>query len=139
MLQRQLTMGVKHLDLGWGKTLWTHMWIDHTYAYVARWGTIAKYTCFAFEGSRVRLKRLLRNSRGVSLLNDRLGLQCVVDNYTLDDNLRKEGWEVESRAVTKQRGLQRRCTTWSHARRERNGRENMVRRIVERALRQRNR
>ena len=85
----------------------------------------------------MRLKRLLRNSVGVSLLNDRLGLRCVVDNHTLDDNVRKEGLDVESRAVTKQRGFQRRCTTWSRARRERKGRENMVRRIVERALRKR--
>ena len=23
--QRQVTMGARHLDLGWGKTLWTHM------------------------------------------------------------------------------------------------------------------
>ena len=22
-------MGVKHITLGWSKTLWTHMWIDH--------------------------------------------------------------------------------------------------------------
>ena len=137
LLQRQRTMGARHLDLGWGKTLWTHMWVDHMYAYVARWGTIARFSCFALEGSHVRLKRLLRNSGGVSLLNDRSGLQCVVDNHTLDDHLRKEGWEVESRAVTKQRGFQRRCMTWSRARRERKGRENMVRRIVERALRQR--
>ena len=137
LLQRQRTMGARHLDLGWGKTLWTHMWVDHMYAYVARWGTIARFSCFALEGSHVRLKRLLRNSGGVSLLNDRSGLQCVVDNHTLDDHLRKEGWEVESRAVNKQRGFQRRCMTWSRARRERKGRENMVRRIVERALRQR--
>ena len=85
----------------------------------------------------MRLKRLLRNSGGVSLLNDRSGLQCLVDNHTLDDNLRNEGREVESGVVTKQRGLQRPCTTWSHVRRERKGRENMVRRNVERALRQR--
>ena len=78
LLQRQLTMGARHLDLGRGKTLWMHMWIDHMYAYVARWGTIAKCSCFALEGSHVRLKRLLRNSGGVSLLNNRLGLQCVV-------------------------------------------------------------
>ena len=83
LLQRQRTMGARHLDLGWGKTLWTHMWVDHMYAYVARWGTIARFSCFALEGSHVRLKRLLRNSGGVSLLNDRSGLQCVVDNHTL--------------------------------------------------------
>ena len=27
LLQR--TMGARHLDLVRGKTLWTHMWIDH--------------------------------------------------------------------------------------------------------------
>ena len=25
LLQRQVTMGARHLDLGWRKTLWTHM------------------------------------------------------------------------------------------------------------------
>ena len=25
LLQRQLTMGARHLDLEWGKTLWTHI------------------------------------------------------------------------------------------------------------------
>ena len=75
LLQRQVTMGARHLDLGWGKTLWTHIWIDHMYVYVAPWGTIAKFSCFALEGSHLQPKRLLRNSGGVSLLNDRLGLQ----------------------------------------------------------------
>ena len=74
---------------------------------------------------------------GRSLPNDKSGLQCVVDNQTLDDNLRKEGSEVESRAVNKQSGFQCGCTTWPRARRERKGRQNMVRRIVECALRQR--
>ena len=111
------------------------MWIDHMYAYVAQWGTIAKFSFYALEGSHMRLKRLLRNSGGVSLLR----LQCVVDNHTLDDNVRKEGWEVESRAATKKRGFQRPCKTWSRAWRERKGRQNMVRRIVERALQQRTR
>ena len=91
LLQRQVTMGARHLHLGWVKTLWTHMWIDRMYAYVARWVTIAKISCFALEGSRVRLKWLVRNSGGVNLLNDRSGLQCVVDNHTLDHNLCKEG------------------------------------------------
>ena len=36
LLQRQLTMGARHFDLGWRKTLWTHIWVDHMYAYVAR-------------------------------------------------------------------------------------------------------
>ena len=64
LLQKQLTMGARHLDLGWGKPMWTHMWIDHMYAYVAQWGTIARFSCFAFEGTHVRLKWLLRNSGG---------------------------------------------------------------------------
>ena len=33
-------MGVKHITLGWSKTLWTHMWIEHMYAYVAKWGDV---------------------------------------------------------------------------------------------------
>ena len=67
LLQRQLTMGAKQLDLGLGKTLWTHMWVDHMYAYVAWWGTIARFGSFALEGSHVRLKRLLGNSGGGQL------------------------------------------------------------------------
>ena len=72
----------------------------------------------------MRLKRLLRNSGVLSLLNDKSRLLSMVDNHTLDGNVRKEGREVESRAGTKQRGFQRRCTTWSRAsRRGRGGRK----------------
>ena len=110
------------------------MWMDHMFAYLHRWGTLAKFNCFALERSHVRLKRLLRNREGVSLLNNELGLQCAMDNHTLDDHLRKEGWEVESRAVAKQRGYQRRCMAWSRARRERKGRSAMPEKIVRRAL-----
>ena len=53
LLQRQLTMGSRQLDLGWGKTLWTQMWIDHMCVYVARSGTIVMFSCFALEGSHV--------------------------------------------------------------------------------------
>ena len=73
------------------------MWIDHMFAYLCRWGTLARFNSFALEGSNVRLKRLLRNIGGVSLLHNKSGLQCVVDNHTLDDHLRKEGWELTSR------------------------------------------
>ena len=107
------------------------------FAYLCRWGTLARFNCIALEGSHVRLKRLLRNSGGVSLLHNKSVLQCVVDKHTLDDHLRKEGREVTSRAVTKQRGYQRRCMAWSRARRERKGREALVDRIVKRALRRR--
>ena len=75
---------------------------------------------------------------GVSLLHDKLGLQCVVDD-TLDDNLRREGWEPMSKAVGKQGGYKRRCRDWTRARREGRGRAAMVERIVQRALRQRGR
>ena len=37
LLQSQLTMGARHIALWLHKTLWTHIWIDHMYAYVARW------------------------------------------------------------------------------------------------------
>ena len=113
------------------------MWIDHIFAYLCSWGTLARFSCFALEGRRVRLKRLLRNSRGVSVLHNKPSLQCVVDNRTLADHPCKEGWEVTSRAVTKQRGYQRRCMALSHARRERKGRETLVDRLAKRALRRR--
>ena len=54
-------MGARHLALGWSNTLWTHMWIDHMFAYLCRWGTLATFNCFAFQGSHLRLKRLLWN------------------------------------------------------------------------------
>ena len=67
----------------------------------------------------MRLKRLLRNSGGVSLVKDRSGLQCVVDNHILDDNLRKEGWEVPSIRTTgvHPQECQGMCAvhTWVHA------------------------
>ena len=49
----QHTMGIKHVTLGWSKTLWTHMWIEHMYAYVANWGTLARFSCFSLEGSHI--------------------------------------------------------------------------------------
>ena len=136
LLQQRLTMWARHLALGWSKSLWTHMWINHMFAYLCRWGTLARFNCFALEGSRVRTKRLLRNIGGVSLLHNKSRLQRVVDNHPLDDHLRKEGWKVTIMGVTKQRGYQHRCMAWSRARRERKGREALVERIVKRALRQ---
>ena len=100
-------------------------------------GTLARFSCVSLEGSHVRLKRTPRNSGGVSFLHDKLVLQCVVDNHTLDDNLRKEGWDPLSKAVTKQRGYKRRCRDWTRARREGRGGAAMVERIVQKALRHR--
>ena len=61
----------------------------------------------------------------------------MVNSHTLDDHLRKEGWEMTSRAVTKQRGYQCRYMAWSRARQERKGMEALVDEIVKRALRRR--
>ena len=46
LFEDERTMGVKHITHGWSKTLWTHMWIHHMYAYVAKWGTFARFSCF---------------------------------------------------------------------------------------------
>ena len=51
------------------------------------------------KGSHRRLKRMLRNSGGLSLLRGCLGVQVVVDNHTIDDNLRAEGWDVTKRSM----------------------------------------
>ena len=130
-------MGARHRALGWRRTLWTHMWIDHMFAYLSGWGTLARFNCFALEGRHVRLNRLLRNSGGVSHLHNKLRLQRVVDKHTLDHHLHKVGWEVTSRALIKQRRCGRRCMALSRTRRERKGREALVERIVKRALRRR--
>ena len=41
---------------------------------------------------------MLRNSRGLSLLRGRLGVQVVVDNHTMDDSLAAHGWDATKRA-----------------------------------------
>ena len=51
------------------------------------------------EGSHRRLKGMLRNSGGLSLLRGRLGVQVVVDNHTIDDSLHAEGWDVTKRSL----------------------------------------
>ena len=32
-----VAMGQAHLSLHWGKLLWSHLWIDHTYFFAHRW------------------------------------------------------------------------------------------------------
>ena len=59
----------------------------------------SKFACFAMEGSHRRLKRMLRNNGGLSLLRGKLGLQVVVDNHTIDDSLRREGWDPTKRSM----------------------------------------
>ena len=89
LLQQQLTMAARHLAVGWSKTLCKHMWMDHMFAYLCRCGTLARFNCFALEGSHVRLQGLLSNSGAVSLLHKKSRLHCVVHNHTLLDHLRK--------------------------------------------------
>ena len=94
-----IRMGKAHLVLGWPKLPWSHLWIDHMYFFVRKWRILSKFSCFAMEGNHRRLKRMLRNSGGLSLSRDRLGVQVVVDNHTIDDSLRREGWDVTKRSM----------------------------------------
>ena len=76
--------------LQWPKRLRSHLWIDHKYFFARKWRILSKFSCFAMEGSHRRLKRMLRNSGGLSLLRGRLGVQVVVDKHTIDDSLRRQ-------------------------------------------------
>ena len=67
--------------------------------FASQWRNLSQVLCFAMEGSHRRLKRMLRNSGGLSLLRGRLGVQVVVDNHTIDDRLRAEGWDVTKRSM----------------------------------------
>ena len=91
-------MGTAHNELQWGKPSWTHLRIDHVYFFAKKWRISSKFSCFAMEGSHWRLKRMLRNSGGLSLLRGRLGVQVVVDNHTIDDSLWSHGWDATKRA-----------------------------------------
>ena len=91
-------MGAAHNELQWGKLLWTHLWIDHMYYFAKKWRMLSKFSCFTMEGSHRRLKRMLRNSGGLSLLRGRLGVQVVVDNHTIDDSLWSHGCDATKRA-----------------------------------------
>ena len=102
------TLGRAHRQLGFSVTLWTHLWVDHMYVYAVRWRVLGRFACWAMEGSHRRLKRMLRNSGGVSVLRERLRLQNVVDNGTIDDSLLRENWDVSARALTTQRGYRAR-------------------------------
>ena len=88
-----------HLLLEWPKLLWSHLWIDHMYFFASQWRNLSQFSCFTMEGSHCRLKRMLRNSGGLSLLRGRLGVQAVVDNHTIGDSLCAEGWDVTKRSM----------------------------------------
>ena len=91
--ESSIRMGKDHLLLQWPKLLWSDFWIDHMYFFARKWRILSKFSCFAMEGSHRRLKRMLRNSGGLSLLCLHLGVQVVVDSHNIDDTLRREGWE----------------------------------------------
>ena len=69
------------------------------YFFARQWRILSKCACFSMEGSHRRLKRMLCNSGGLSLLRGRLGLQLVVDNHTIDDSLRRERWDLTKRSM----------------------------------------
>ena len=94
-------MGELHRKLGWGFTMWAHMWIDHMFAYASKWLILSVFTAHRMEGSHRRLKAMLRNSGGTGWMGGKLGLQTVVDNHTLDDALHGEGYDVTTRGVGK--------------------------------------
>ena len=81
------------------KLLWSHFWIDHMYFFARKWQILSKFSCVAMEGGHRRLKRMLRNGGCLSLLRGRLGRQVLVDNHTIDDSLRRAGWDVTKRSM----------------------------------------
>ena len=83
-----------HILLQWGKSLWSHLWIDHMYFFARQGRPFCKLACFAMEGSHRRLKCMVRNSGGLSLLQ-----QVVVDNHTIDESLCREVWGPTKRSM----------------------------------------
>ena len=94
-----IAMGKAHLLLERPKLLYSHLWIDHMYFFARQWRNLSKFSCFAMKGSHRRLKRMWRNSAGLSLLCGRLGVQVAVDHHTIDDSLRAEGWDIAKRSM----------------------------------------
>ena len=85
-------------ELQWGKLLLTHFWIDHMYYFANMLRIVSKFSCFPMEGIHRTLKRMLRNSGGLSLLRRRLRVQVVVDNHTIEDSPWSHGWDATRRA-----------------------------------------
>ena len=54
------------------------------------------------QGSHRRLKRMLRNTGGLSLLRGKLGLQVVVHIHIIDGSLRRKGWGPTKRSMRSQ-------------------------------------
>ena len=94
-----IARGKAYLRLQWGKLLWSHLWIDRMCFFGRQWRILSEFACFAMERSHRRLKCMLRNSGGLSLLRGRLGLQVVGDNHTIHDSLRREGRDPTKRSM----------------------------------------
>ena len=88
-------MGEAHLQLRWGKLLWSQLWIDHMFFFARQWQILSKVVCFAMVGSQRQLKGMLCNSGDLSLLRS----MVVLDNHTIDDSLRREGWDPTKRSM----------------------------------------
>ena len=64
VLRNRKIMRAKYIAVWWRRILWTHMWIDHMFAYVANWGILGRFSCFSLEGSHVWLNRVQRSGFG---------------------------------------------------------------------------
>ena len=84
-----IPMGKAHLVLLCNRVPQSHFWIANMHFFARKWRILSKFSCFAMEGSRRRLKCMLRNNGGLSLLCCHLGVQVVVDKHTIDDSLRR--------------------------------------------------
>ena len=97
--RHSIAMGAAHNELQWGNFLWTHLWIDHMYFFFCKdLDNPVKMLLLCHGGSHRRLKRMLCNSGGLSLLWGRLGVQVVGDNHTIDDSLAAHTWDATKRA-----------------------------------------
>ena len=107
-----ISMGKAHLVLQWPKLLWSQLLIDHLYFFARKWRVLSHVSCFAMEVSHPRLKCMLRNSGGLSLLRGCLGVQVVVDNHTIDGSRRLQGWDVTKRSMRGQGPVTMRQSAW---------------------------
>ena len=93
-----LAMGIAHNELQWANLCGCIFGSNTCIFFAKKWRILSKFSCFAIEGTHPRLKRMLRNTGGLSLLRGRLGLQVVADNHTIDDSLVAHGWDATKRA-----------------------------------------
>ena len=94
-----MKMGKTHLLLRSPYLLWAHLYSNHMYFFARKWRILSKFSCFAMEGRHRRVKRMLRNSGGLSLMCGRLGVRVVVNNHTTNYSLRREESDVTKRSM----------------------------------------